>query len=335
MFNFDNFNFNDPFQTSFKNGFSDPFFKNASFDSFPDFSFKKQQDLMTISKYPMDIISGYLNLENSEGWHEGGFESVGAAFSRYILTKYTEEFGNDEPVLKQAVNAFNDIEKEKTIFSFEPDGHRPTKSRACYDPGVTGWQKHRIARMVGNLGSSYDPNKPFFEILVNSQSTAEDPLCTPFFVSIYENEEELEKRRNQLISLEKVPSKLAKYSYYPSYAKKPDEYLKDPNLKLGPNSTRILEALVFLQNAQLRGQKSGNCWIKQPMRCILASLYIELVTKRPHMTNEDAWREAIDIYKRIQKNEAIPYIEQLLNDVNISNQMRKSANEALAHQKNL
>lgn len=296
---------------------------------------RQVSDLNTMSGYAKEIISGYLNLESSQGWEEGGFGNVGAAFSRFILTKYfilrKGQLGKNESIIKKTILSFKYIQKN----CFELEGHRPFKSKACYDSGVTGWKDHRITRIVGNLGSVYDSNKPFFEILINSQMVNGNSVCTPFFVSIHENEKDLDERRKLLASFQVVPSEIAESSFYPSYAKKPAEYWQENKHRLGPNSTRTLEALFYLQNVQLPAQTSGNCWIKQPMRSILANLYIEFVTQQRDISYENAWINAKEIYKVIHKSEGIPYVEQLVNSTQMTSQMKESALRAIARQKRI
>lgn len=70
-------------------------------------------------------------------------------------------------------------------------GSLPKDTRICPDSTVLGWQKHAVIRLIGNLGSTYSPSKPCFEILINSQrENNDDPVCKPFSVSIQTNEEE-------------------------------------------------------------------------------------------------------------------------------------------------
>jgi hypothetical protein len=212
----------------------------------------------------------------------------------------------------------------------------PTRSRVCFDFSVSGWQKHEIGRLVGNLGSTYDPSKPFFEILINSaRHSADDRSCTPFCISIHPNKEEIEKRRKLLQSLKIVPGEQAHFSFYPTYLKQPDAFLKEYQAKLGPHATRLLQALQFLQEVTINAQSAGNCWIKQPMRGLLAVLYIELITNRTELSPKEAWAEATKLYKRIQQDVAIPFVESLLTQIHMSSNMQLAAMRALKRQKNL
>ncbi len=63
--------------------------------------------------------------------------------------------------------------------------------------------------MIGPLGSTYDVRKPFFEVLINSMNINGNEFCSPFFVTIHANGEELEKRRQALASYKMAPSIIA------------------------------------------------------------------------------------------------------------------------------
>lgn len=300
------------------------------------------QDLDSLLYFKESVIGGYLNLGEADGWREGHDPRLGFSFTHHILSEYLSQkqgrLGRNAVVFEKTARAFTSCE----ALSWSPhpekneNAFHPTESRICVDSSVLGWQKHVICRLVGNLGSTYDPSKPFFEVLVNSARTsAEEALCQPFFISIHANESEMEKRRCLLQSLRQVPPELAHFSFYPSYLIKPEAFLKMYKEKLGPNSTRLLNSLIFLQEATLYAQKVGNCWVKQPMRCLLTTLYVELITHRLDLTPAEAWKEAIRLYKDIQQTVAIPFMEKLIDQSAITSEMKKTALLALERQKTL
>ena len=59
--------------------------------------------------------------------------------------------------------------------------------------------------------------------------------------------------------------------------------------------------LVFLSNQKFLAQSIGNCWLRQPMLCILTSFYIELLTQRPELSYKQSWTAAQKFFKRWEK----------------------------------
>ncbi len=299
-------------------------------------------DEQLIQQFSKNIIGGFLNLGESDGWPEGHDNKVGAAFTRFILKKYYAEgksqLGKYKPVFEKAIEAFRETgQMIVSPFSREvEDGHRPKNNRVAYDCAVTGWQKHTVCRMVGNIASQYGPTKPFFEILVNSQRTSyNDPACQPFYITIHNNEGGLDKRRQLLASLETAPSLLVHPIFYSDDLVKPEKFLETYKDKIGPNSTRILKGLAFLQDTTIKAQTVGNCWIKQPIRCLLATLYLELLSTETKLTPKETWDMAKSLYLCVQRATAIPYIESMLQKEKVSPQMLKSAKIALEKRKAL
>ncbi len=299
-------------------------------------------DEILLKKFPVEIISGYLNLSKNEGWPEGFDSRIGATFTRYIFSTFLLLKGDqlhqhkDKNIFEKVMKAFQNI-GELTLYGKEPtEGYRPKTSRVCYDSGIEGWKGHAISRMVGNLASEYSKEKPFFEILVNSARAGDRPTCQPFFITIYANEKELDERRKSLSCLKNAPPELAQHTFYTKYYKNPENFLTSNETKLGPNSTRIIHGLQYLQKTTINSQKAGNCWIKQPMRCLLASLYLELFSAQKELTPEEAMKGAKACYKKVQKNVAIPFAIELLNSSNkITSRMLESANIAIENQKKL
>lgn len=295
---------------------------------------------ITLSRFKKDVISGYLNLGNKDGWTEGSDPRIGVSFTRYILFKYfvqnKKQLGSNAVVIEKVVNAFKSCKNFLNYpFSQVEASHKPETSRICYDSTV-GWQDHAISRLVGNLGTVYSPSKPFFEILINSARHSEkDSSCRPFFISVHANEEELEKRRKNLVALASAPFEASQFLVYSPCLQKPDAFLKKFPDKLGLNSTRLLKALAYLQKVTINAQEVGNCWIKQPMRGLLASLYVELITHRDTLSPESAWTEATRLYKSIQKTIAIPYVKELIDHSDATAEMKRVALVSLEKQKQL
>lgn len=300
---------------------SDP---SELFGSSSSSSIHLDRDRIIVGQFAEEVVGGFLNLGEREGWSEGSDMRVGASFTRCMLKEYVKKANpsnTNAEVIAKVIESFSNIgDFETAPFRKEPeDGHQPKSNRIRYDAGVTGWQKHAVTRMVGNIASKYNPDLPFFEVLINSARNSKDnEICNPFVVTIYDNEKELDARRKTLASLKMCPAQLAHFSFYASYLKGPEKFMETTKLKIGPNATRIFEGLIFLQNIELKAQSVGNCWIKQPMRSLLVSLYLEMLTERKELTPEGAWKEAVVLYKDIQKKGGIPLIEELLEEAKVS-----------------
>lgn len=302
----------------------------------------RDPDEKILREFSTHIIAGFLNLGETGGWPEGHDPRAGAAFVRFSLKNYLKKgenlLGKNKIIFESSLKAFRQIGSLYVSAQGvgEPqDGHRPRDCRVCYDAGVMGWQKHAIARMTGNLASEYLPNKPFFEILINSARVeSDDPGCRPFFVTVYRNEKELDERRMSLIQQKMLPGAIAHFTFYDKSREKPANFLEKNNAQLGPNATRILKALAYLENVTINAQKVGNCWFKQPMRCLLASLYLELISLRPELSPENAWIEATEFYKRVQRS-ALEEIDTFIQNVEMTPLMEKSLQQALKERRNL
>lgn len=295
----------------------------------------KSRDHAVISQFAEEVVSGFLNLGTKEGWSEGSDPRIGAAFTRHMVQEYLKKEKpnsvNGEILGKVLDSLANIGDFEGIPLAKEPeDGHRPTTNRVRYDSAVLGWQQHAITRMVGNVASKYNPKLPFFEILINSaRSSRDNEICQPFHISIFNNEADIDKRRSNLSVMKMLPANLAHFTFYASYLNDPEKFLAKTHLKVGPNSTRLLEGLMYLQRKELKAQSVGNCWIKQPMRALLVSLYLETLSVRKELTPDGAWKEAVAMYKDIQKKAGIPIIEELLDNSGISGLKRTYAAAAI------
>jgi len=300
------------------------------------------QDYTVLTTFKKNIIEGYLNLSKAQGWHEGHDPRVGIAFVRYILVHYftqqKEQLGLDHTVLERTTKAFTSSKPLLSALLQEkkPKKNHPKLSRLRYDLSVFGWQNHGISRLVGNLGTTYKRTAPFFEILINSsRDFEEETTCKPFFVSVFNNESQTDERQKELRNYTTVPGVLARFTFYSRRLQKPEDFLKQHQKKLGPNSTRLLKSLSFLQKVTINAQKVGNCWIKQPMRALLVTIFVETITHRIDLTPKQAWESAKTLYKDIQKKEAIPLVESFLDQINVTETMKKAALESIKHQKKL
>ncbi|CRX37681.1 hypothetical protein [Estrella lausannensis] len=319
-----------------------PFWVPGNWEASPELSVHCSIDQRPIIVYSQAVISGYLNLSGADGWSEGHDYRVGEAFTRFILLRYyfekMDDLGANKIVMEKSIRAY--LKSSPNIQTFFPGSpikdHRPTESRIAFDSEVTGWDKHAVSRLSGNLGSQYSKEKPFFEILVNSaRNSLDDPYCRPFHVSIHFNEEMLDKRRQTLMACKMKPGLESHFVFYAPSLMSPNQFLVQYPERLGPNSTRLLKALCYLQSTTLCAQKVGNCWIKQPMRGLLATLFVELITHRNDLEIEQAWDEAKRLYKDIQKCAAIPTIEGLIKDVKMTDEMKAAYEIAIEKQKTL
>lgn len=281
-------------------------------------------DFEYLIRYKEDVISGYLNLGQAEGWPEGATHELGASFTRYILFKFLLQHHadavHDKVIIRAALKAFG-----STWVQQDPAPY-PRESRVRCDVSISGWQHHSVSRLVGNVGSAYNPSKPFFEILINSaRGSSEEKTCHPFCVSIYKNREAIEERRRILFAMRQLPSSTAHPMFYSCSLWKPASCLGSCQDKLGPISSRLLKALIFLENVELPTQTVGNCWIKQPMRSLLAVLYLEIITHHPSLSFAMAWERALDLYQHIQGKIAIPLIKDLIAQSNAALDLKKQA----------
>ncbi len=301
-------------------------------------------DRMQVQNEAVSVVGGYLNLCEKQGWEDRGNDPrVGAAFVRCMLTDYVQNFpkytshlaekgmktDEFETIMKRVVDGFENIGNLiKSPFCKEQpeDGHRPKTNRVRYDEGVKGWKNHTVCRMVGNIASRYETRFPFFEILVNSaRDTVENISCRPFRVTIFDNETELDKRRQSLAAGPQLDVSTAHHTFYSSSLKGPDQFMKTTRLKIGPNAKRILEGLEFLNKVEMYAQRTRNCWIKQPMRCLLVGLYLEILSVRKELSPPEAWKMAMIMYKEIQKRSGIPIIQGLMDQVRMSAEMKDNA----------
>lgn len=309
-----------------------------AFDLFSSIDVKGDQQ--TVERYRTHIISGFLNLGATDGWTEGGPVVAATAFVRLVLHKYKENQAlrcqKDRSIIEKTLDVFKDNKSSiESLFRLNEERvSRPRTTRICFDSSVEGSNEHAICRMVGNLATSYQPSKPFFEILVNSHShrTGTDG-CAAYYVSIHNNEQKLDQRHQKLLTQKNIPLALAKHAFYSSDLVRPAEFLREHKAKLGVNSTHILKGLLYLQDVKINKQVVGNCWFKQPMRCLLAALYIQLIDADRKSSFEQSWKSAIALYREIQRESAVPVIEKLLQYELATQKMVQSATKALQKRK--
>lgn len=293
------------------------------------------------------VIVGFLNLDDSEGWKVLGNDArLGAAFVRCILSDYCKSISDSETateeekeILDRTLECFENIGSlfSSPFFKKQPeDGHRPKTNRVRYDEGVSGWKDHAVCRMVGNIASKYNSGLPFFEILVNSARSAPNKkISRPFYVTVHRDEKVLDHRRSELAAVRMLPSSLAHFTYYSSSLQDPETFMENSSLKFGSNAKRLINGLTFLNEVQLYAQKTGNCWIKQPMRCLLAGLYLEIFSLKKDFSPSEAWEMAKLTYKDIQKKSGIPLIRELLDSIEVTESQREIAERAIKHRLSL
>lgn len=292
-----------------------------------------------LAREKQKIISGFLNLGESHGWVSGSTPILGQSFSRYLLVNYFKKnYCNlNRSALEKLLESFqiaHILAGSANYGRVNPKAtHRPKNGRVCYDAHVQGWKGHLIGRLVGNLASEYGATKPCFEIIVNSQRSRLD-ICRPFTISIHVNEAEILKRRQGLLGLEQAPQEIAYPLFYSSSLVRPEDFLARYQDKIGPNSKRILDGLIFMEKIEMPAQSVGNCWMKQPMRTLLASLYLEIYSERKELTPDQAWTEAKKIYKEMQVN-ILDFIGGLINKTEMTPEMERHAREAFERRKSL
>jgi len=283
-------------------------------------SHNNHQDIYNkiFTEHSAAFICGFLNLRDQDGWKEGGPTTIGALFIRHLFENYKNKLSDfDREVLVNVLSGFSSLGVlKKDIIEC-----LPKKNRICFDAGIKGWKDHAVSRMVGNVGPSYDPANPFFEIAINSQHK------TPFFVTLYGNEKELDEHREFLISLDKTPQDLANECFFSPHQKTIDHYLKGH--KPTREENHLIEGLKYLKNKALPPQTTGNCWLIQPMRAMLAALYIEYYTTLGAITPDEGWNLAHKTYRHVLDTEGMDMIAKLLNFTVTTDKMRNIALEKI------
>lgn len=273
--------------------------------SWQDSESKRDWEVLAMNKDA--VISGFLDIGEKDGWKDGGQTIVGFHFTRYMLrqfwAKHERNFGDFTDIFVATIQSSSPSACKSMRFNLAP--------RAHFDTTVTGWDKHAVTRYVGNISKSYRHDGPFFEVLINSAASKGSDTCFPFSVSTYKNRTLLQTRYDTLLSLAKVPERFAAPIFYAKELVKPDDFLSTYKAKLGPNSTRILEALHYISLQRMPSQTVGNCWMKQAKRTILLSLYLEITTRRDELNYRQSWTLANKLYTRWEKS-TIEEVEKLI-----------------------
>lgn len=290
----------------------------SSFKATPQMKMSMAEELrnsQSFENYSEKLIAGFLNLNEEDGWKLAGDPAAAEMFIRHCILKHYEKLSKDEKkpetefAMKILRNAFQGLPSKLNEFNqikTELDPCSPQFTRVIQDINVQGWNNHKVGRLVGNLGSTYSPTKPFFEVIVNSDT------IHPFKVSVHPNEEALNARRKILLGMKKTPREIALPIYFSSTLDKPQEFLTKHEKQLGPNSKRMIQGLCYLETVEMREQRTGNCWMKQPLRNFLAALYLEIISANDKITPENAWKEAKQLYKDVQKH-GLSIVEKLLS----------------------
>ncbi len=245
-----------------------------------------------------DLISAYLD---PSGWTSKPSLTVGKNFARFLLVDafcryYTVFDPSNFEIIRKALLAFPGT--ASTL------NNRPMFSRCKLAMDVKGWNEHILLRLTGNIGSRFHSEKPFFEIIADAQQKS------PYSVSIFTNEEALDARHDELISLSDQTETKARPIYFNDQRITAEGFLTTYPDKIGPNGKRILNALKHLENVQIKEEKSENSWLKGPLRSLLAIFFIEIVSNKPEFSIEVCWTKAKQIYASIQYASAIPLMNQ-------------------------
>lgn len=246
------------------------------------------------------LIAGFLNLnEEKDGWKQGGVPVLAERFIRLSAIKLHKVLPPEsKKVIHHVIHGLPYYISEITC--------SPTLTRVVQDVKVQGWKEHKVGRIVGNLGSIYCATNPFFEVIVNSHTNR------PFSISIYANEEALNPRSTHLATLSESPGQIARKIYFSSSLTRTKEFLQQNENTLDPSSKRMIEGLCYLESREMRTQKAGNCWMKQPLRNTLAAIYLEQFSEDTELTPEKAWDKAMRLYKDLQL-QSLNILEIVLN----------------------
>jgi hypothetical protein len=263
-----------------------------------------EDDWNHISNSKDKVLAGFLNIGKKDNWNqsEGGNHETGFRFTRCMLRK----FWNDN---EQRLGDYRDI-FERVVKSFSPaaraSGNQLYNPRSFIDTTVTGWMEHSVSRVVGWVGTKNTENGPFFEVLINSAKKGENPRTAPFKTIILSNKSSAEKRWNDLMVVQKHHCTIAYPRYYQSQELSPasfiELYLKDHGKSPGPNAVRLLEGLAFLNHKIMKAQTMGNCWMKQNIRQVLVTLFIETLTHRSELEVHKAWDLSKLLYRKWKKH---------------------------------
>lgn len=289
----------------------------AQMGSAPDM---EEVDSQLVQQFQDEIVSGFLNLGSKSGWEEGCDPIAANAFIRSTLRSYVrggpKQVGEHHTVFQSVLKAFEanmDARFESREGQKPKLSPKPLSSRACVDHRVIGWKGHAVTRVVGKLGSRYSETAPQFEVLINSQADSPgNKLCTPFHVSIHRGQQAVDKRLSELLSYGKVSGVLARSCFYSTGLESPEKFRKEYPGTIGPNSSRILDGLVYLSQKQMQSQTAGNCWMKQPMRAMLLELFLEVLSLYPKLDLDEVWKLSAQLYLQWQKDAALPKVETLL-----------------------
>lgn len=300
-----------------------------------------QGDWKAILEKREDIIAGFLGIGKKDGWKDGGYTVQGLRFTHLMLKKFSILHSSDsstQTVLKRAVEALR-----SSFANTKPSTTICPKTR--YDSEIYGWPGHAVSRLTGSLSNQGLHNAPSFEVLVNSASTSPGTPNFPFRVSVYKNDSKLQQRTKILkyASLQKAPVAEGLF-YHPTLLESPSSFkAKHPEINFGPNSSRTLQALSFLNLQKMKSQTVGNCWLKQPKRSILASLFLDTVALNPHLSDEDAWKQSKNLYREwklfvgkeiqeiFQNNTCDPHLKAVA-EKKIAKRLEKARKEHLASQ---
>lgn len=259
------------------------------------------------------VIAGFLSLGKKDGLEivEGDKYETGCRFIRCMFVSFYNQ-------KKEHLSEYKDI-LTATLKTFSVAAQKiddTVKSKATLDFSIKGWKEHGVTRLTGNLCKEPRENGPFIEVLINSSaSSVEQKSICPFTPRIMLNKTEAIARKEKLQVAGLLNTKYAYPIFYKSQLQSPSEFIdyykaqhnKDP----GPNSLRFLNGLSFLENQQMSTQTAMNCWMKQPKRGVLVSLYLECLTKREELSPAEAWALSRKLYKRF-KEHTLKQLETML-----------------------
>lgn len=296
-------------------------------------------DFFSLRSYPEvfhdrreQIVAGFLNLKESEGWKEGGYSEVGYKFSEELIKRYFQKnqeiLGKDKAVFKSLcsdldrdTNAVHELLSQASI-ELPSSCIRSCTKQFHIDSKFQGWKKHAVGRITGRLSQS---GGKCFEILVNSHQD-EFNICHPFKVHIFKEKQDLEKRSKELKRYDEVEGEEAKHFYFREDLSHPKNC---PEASLNADEKNIIRGLNYLEGREMNPQIAGNCWLKQPLRCMLVRIYLEIIKTQRDTSYEDAWKKSNFHYYKILCNEGLPLVESLLESCSKNETACSNAKKAI------
>jgi hypothetical protein len=190
---------------------------------------------------------------------------------------------------------------DKNIAKTLPLDHQP---KTYWDKSNTGCIGHAYYRLIGCLSTNFSDKSPFFEILTTTSTSTNTSRCYPFKISIFPNKQAIDVRKVTLQAFQSSKVDVASQIYSNNNLITPQNFISTETRSIGPKAKRLLNGLNFLNSQEMKSQRpgAGNCWLKQAKRCVLANLFIEILTKRQEMSISQVWKYSNKLYSNWKKH---------------------------------